>query len=98
MKKTRLLALLTVAVMFAASCGALASAPVLPISPEPITFTAMLYNEEQDGRWEDLELLNWLESVTNVHFDYEQYVTVELFREQLFNQFHSFIFDFIYGM
>jgi len=54
-----------------------------PIAKSPITYTAMMTLDPADGRWEDLELMQWLEDLTNVKFKYETYEAGERLREQL---------------
>jgi len=60
-----------------------------PIAKEPMTFNAMVQIDEADGRWSDLELMKWLEELTNVRFNYDVHPTKELLNEQLNLQFLS---------
>ena len=78
MKRSRIPALLVAAIMLAATLGAFTSgAPDnmneegLPIAKEMTTFTVMMYRDEADGPWDTLEVMKWLEEVTNVHFEYD---------------------------
>ncbi|GHU73715.1 hypothetical protein AGMMS49992_13240 [Clostridia bacterium] len=83
--KTRVLSLLLAALMLI-SVGASASGinkTGLPITNEKTTFTVMLRKDEADGRWEDLEIMKWLEEQTNVHFEYDVYTSDDMFKEQL---------------
>lgn len=96
MKRSCILALLvavfilaTPLVSFAAEVSDIMNAEGFPIAKEMTTFTVMLRRDEADGNWEDLELMKWLEELTNVHFEYDVYHTEEEFRQQLSLQFLS---------
>jgi putative aldouronate transport system substrate-binding protein len=55
----------------------------LPIAKELTTFTVFMQRDEADGRWEDLETMQWLEGITNVHFEYESVPTAEEYKDKL---------------
>lgn len=55
----------------------------LPIAKEMTNFTVFMLRDEADGRWEDLENMQWLEKQTNVHFEYDSVPTPEEYRDKL---------------
>ena len=95
MKRSRILALIVAALMLAAPLGALAAVPDsmnaegFPIAKEMTTFTVMLRKDEQDGNWDELELMKWLEELTNVRFVYDVNNVEEEYRQQVALQFIS---------
>lgn len=90
MRKQSILALLVALVMLATPLMSLAaSGDEYKLAPEMTTYTVMLRRDEADGNWEDLELLKYLEELTNVHFEYDVYYTDEEFQQQLSLQFLS---------
>lgn len=94
MKRIRILVLLVAAILLATTVGALASdvpdymnEEGFPIAKEMTTFSVLIKKDEQDGRWEDLEIMKWLEEKTNVRFEYDYIHDVEEYRQQVALQF-----------
>jgi len=58
-----------------------------PIAKEPTTYTAMLKRAEDEGPWDEVEMMVWLAELTNVHFDYDVYPNDDTYREALNLQF-----------